>query len=414
MTDVRVLTMTEYEPLVLDKHELDELHADLLYQQANGKISIEAPGPATGHKWKLTSNGYVGYWPIADDLALSLQPRVPLGNIFRMLEYAYDLSSFQMFDGISQCSSLREFYERLANVLAKRVLDRGRRGFHRTYVAWEERLGHVRGRVDILRSLRRPWEPTVPCHFEEHTADIDDNAILAQTLLVIARSGMCSGQTARTVRRAYRAIAGLAPARGATAADCLGRLYDRLNQDYQPMHALCRFFLEHSGPTQDAGDRDMIPFLVHMPALFERFVAVWLGRNLPPGLELRPQYSMSFGDSGELKIQIDLLLRDAEGRAVCVLDTKYKISGTPKLSDCEQVVAYAVANRCTEAVLVYPFTHLAPIDVPWGSVRLQTTSFVLDGDLQANGESMIAALGFDARTTNSMATATGPEQDNSV
>ena len=51
------------------------------------------------------------------------------------------------------------------------------------------------------------------------------------------------------------------------------RLYHRLNQDYQPMHGLCRFFLEHSGPTHQDGDSAMIPFVVHMPALFEKFVA---------------------------------------------------------------------------------------------------------------------------------------------
>ncbi len=45
---------------------------------------------------------------------------------------------------------------------------------------------------------------------------------------------------------------------------CDGRTYNRLNADYEPMHALCRFFLNNSGPTHERGDRPMLPFLVNM------------------------------------------------------------------------------------------------------------------------------------------------------
>jgi 5-methylcytosine-specific restriction enzyme subunit McrC len=54
---------------------------------------------------------------------------------------------------------------------------------------------------------------------------------------------------------------------------CVGRTYNRLNADYEPMHALCRFFLENSGPTHERGDRSMFPFLVDMSRLYELFVA---------------------------------------------------------------------------------------------------------------------------------------------
>ena len=385
MSEVRVLELEEYVPIELKSDELTDSHADLLYAKSNGKISLEAPGPATGHKWRLTSNGWVGYWPITTGLALSLKPRVPLRNIFGMLEYAYDIKVFNLPDVMHQCSSLREFYENLALVLAKRVLSRSRRGFYRKYVAREEQLMHLRGRIDIERSIRRPWDPSLPCRYQDHTADIDDNAILSQTLNVIARSGLCTERSAPTVRRAYRAIAGLAPPNGATVVDCLGRLYNRLNKDYQPMHALCRFFLEHSGPTHDAGDRDMLPFMVHMPALFEKFVAEYLKVHLPPELDIKPQYTVNFGDNRELKIQIDLFLCDNGGKAICVLDTKYKISDQAKTSDCQQVVAYAVGKSCRDAVLIYPSAITKPMDVMWGDVRLRTMTFDLSGDIEKEG-----------------------------
>lgn len=389
---MRVLTLREYEPLELATNELTYEQAESLHARAAGRLSIEAPGPATGHKWRLTPGGWVGHWPIAEDLALSLQPRVEIGNIFRMLEYAYDLKSFEMFKGVHGCSSLQEMYERLAVVLARRVLDRSRRGLHRDYVPQEERLAHLRGRIDLPQAMRRPWDAHLQCCFQEHTADIDDNAILTQTLEVVARSGLCSGEAAASVRRAYRAVAGAAPARGATAAACLGRLYHRLNEDYEPMHGLCRFFLEHSGPTHRSGDNAMIPFMVHMPGLFEKFVAMWLRAHLPAEFDLLAQHDLSFGKNGELKIRIDMLLRDREGRALSVLDTKYKLADQPSMADCEQIVAYAVGSGCRDAVLVYPRTLGTPLDVKIGDVRVRTMEYDLSQELEIEGKRLLRDL----------------------
>jgi hypothetical protein len=93
-----------------------------------------------------------------------------------------------------------------------------------------------------------------------------------------------------------------------------------------------------------------------------------------------------------LKIKIDLLLRDADGQAICVLDAKYKIAEQPKLSDCEQVVAYAGANGCREAILVCPARMEKGIDLQWGEVRLRTLSFDLAAHLDVSGANLLAGM----------------------
>ena len=62
MTEPRVLTLREYVPLYLERKELSDRHAQLLFEQCDGRITVEAPGPATDFRWKLTSNGWVGHW----------------------------------------------------------------------------------------------------------------------------------------------------------------------------------------------------------------------------------------------------------------------------------------------------------------------------------------------------------------
>ena len=140
-----------------------------------------------------------------------------------------------------------------------RVATAGGQIIETTYVADSDTLPFVRGRIDVPSRIRSPWAVATPCHFEEHTADVEENRILAWTLHTIARSRVCTERTTGRVRRAYREVAGLAGVEPVSPRACVGRLYDRLNEDYRPMHALCRFFLESAGPHHDAGDRTMLP-----------------------------------------------------------------------------------------------------------------------------------------------------------
>ena len=83
---------------------------------------------------------------------------------------------------------------------------------------------------------------------------------------------MCTeGRALPLVRRTYRSVHAKARPYPFRANACVGRLYNRLNADYGTLHGLCRFFLDHSGPTHEAGDRTMLPFLVNMASLYEKF-----------------------------------------------------------------------------------------------------------------------------------------------
>ena len=390
-----LIELTEYVPTDVPEGDLSKADVEAIDRVAGNKVVLDAPGPRTGWKWRLTPQGWVGFVPVREDLMLHLRPRVCLGNIFRMLEYAYRLRQFELLPGIVGSESLQDFYERLAAVLAKRVLERSRRGLYRAYIGKEEAGGAVRGRIDVKRALSRPWDTALPCEFQEHTADIEENQILVRTLAAIARGGMCTERVSPLVRRAYRSVIGMATDQPLTTADCIGRLYNRLNGDYQPMHALCRFFLEHAGPTHSRGSNEMIPFLVEMPRLFELFVAEWLRVHLPPGLLLEPQYKMTFGRNDEVEIHIDLLLTDAaSGRPLWILDTKYKVAEKASSEDIQQVVAYAAARGAARAGLIYPTALSAPLGAEWGQsgVTVRSLAFELGGDLEEAGQRLLGEI----------------------
>lgn len=386
------IELAEFQPMTVRRAEIPAALGELLHHTHGKLVDVEFPSPRTGGQWRLTSRGWVGYLPLSREIALRLQPKVPLSNLFRMLEVAYRLKGFEFLPGLAPCRSLEDYFERLANVLALRVLDRGRRGFHRDYVGRDERLGFVRGRIDLERAARAPWRVRLDCRFHDHTADVEDNQILAWTLSRVSRSGACRRPEVRsTVRKAFRAVQSVALPIPFAARECADRLYHRLNEDYRPLHALCRFFLEHSGPRHDRGDRASLPFLVDMAGLFELFVTEWLRRNLPPELQVRAQVPAPIGDGLSFRIDLVIFSR-VTGRALAVLDTKYKTPNAPAGADVSQVVAYAVSQGCQEAALVYPTAPGRGLDGRVGEIRVRSLVFSLTKDLEIAGRAFLAEL----------------------
>jgi 5-methylcytosine-specific restriction enzyme subunit McrC len=68
------------------------------------------------------------------------------------------------------------------------------------------------------------------------------------------------------------------------------------------------------------------------------------------------------------------------------MDTKYKAASTPSPEDFAQVVAYAKAKGCNEAVLVYPSALAKPLEAEVGGIRVRSLVFSLDGDLDEAGQ----------------------------
>ncbi|MGC1396715.1 MAG: hypothetical protein WA828_20840, partial [Coleofasciculaceae cyanobacterium] len=321
---------------------------------------------------------------------LILLPKVELTNLFGMLEYAYQLKSFRFLEGLINCKSIEDFYSQLAHLLALRILERGRKGFHRAYIPQTAQLAYIRGRINIQQTIQKPWNIKLNCNYQEQTGDIKENQILAWTLFIIGRSGLCSERVSPIVRQAYHVLQGLVTLQPSSSADCVGR-YNRLNEDYRPLHALCRFFLDSSGASHEKGDRAMIPFKIDKAKLYELFVAQWLQENPPLGFFVNKQHQVEIGQNRHFRI--DLLLCHADTGVVrAVLDTKYKAPDRAADPDIHQMISYAKATKCTDAFLIYPTPLKQPLDLKIDDIRIRSLTFFLDDNLEQAGQNLIEDL----------------------
>ena len=117
----KIYQLREYGTLYLAPDELSEDEATLICNQYAGKVDLIWRNPLVDNRWQLVSQGWVGFVPLGEKRGISLVPKVPIKNLFKMLEYAYDLPSFKLLEGLYDCESIRDFYERLANILSLRT-----------------------------------------------------------------------------------------------------------------------------------------------------------------------------------------------------------------------------------------------------------------------------------------------------
>ncbi len=382
---IRTIELREYTAVSLPPDALTPAEGEAIWHSYGHLITVEFPSPQTAHKWRLTAQGWVGHLPISPSLRLLIQPRLPLQNLWGMMAYGYDLDSLHIWPDVVQSASLTAFFEQLAQLLARGVLGLCRRGVYRAYVSQTRRTAVVRGRVNLAASLTQPAQPQLVCTFDQHTAELLSNQLLAVALDQIGRSGLCRPAVGSEVRRALRAL-GLEKWPPLTAVDCDRVVYQRLNQDYQPWHALCRFFLSATGPAGLQGDQPTVPFLVNMSHLFERFVTAWLQRHAPAHLLIESQPMLTAGQN--VQVVPDLVVRDrASRRPLLVLDTKYKLAATAAPADLYQVAFYASnVLRCDTAVLIYPQALTRPLHESLAHVQLRSATFDLTTtDLSTSG-----------------------------
>jgi len=391
----RVIRLTEYQPTYLAHDAFSEDLALTLWERYHSQVEVAEPSFKNDHRWVLTARGWVGHIPLTPQLHLVLEPKVPVANVFRMLEYAYRLGRFE--SGVVSAESLQDIYEQLAVVLAKRILERVRKGLHRMYVPREECSTYVRGRIDLRRLAQASWDPRITCQYREHTADIDDNRILAWTLFTVVRTTFRRQDALRLVRKAYRRLQGYTSLGPVDVSDVIARSYHRLNEDYRPLHGLCHFFLSHAGPSYRHGEHTMVPFLIDMARLFEKFVAAWLIQHLEYPLRVVPQKREELNTAGNLHFDIDLVVWDQNAdRPVAVMDTKYKTAR--HAPDLHEVIAYAQTVGCREAALIYPAPLESPILARAGDITVRSLVFDLDKDLESEGERFASRLRRQAWT----------------
>jgi len=316
----------------------------------------------------------------ADGVVLEILPKidVPGGDgpethgrirerLVHMLAVALDIEIAP--GAMTELSWQREtLLEILIGLFARKLADEVRKGMPRRYLAHEDDLAALRGRLDVTRQfttlVARP--DRLACRYDDLSPDILLNQIMKAAVDRLGRLSQ-SAENQRRLRELaffYADIRVVPPS--SLAWDSL--ILDRTNSRWRELVELARLLLGERFQTTSAGDSRGFSLTFDMSRLFEAYVARQLRRALAGSdLTVHPQggrlYCLEEAETGERRFMTkpDILIK-RRGAVEMIIDTKWKSVSRrlddPKRgvsqADVYQMIAYGQLYRCDRLMLLYP------------------------------------------------------------
>lgn len=82
----QIIELTEYKSERFEQDLIPQSVAQKIHQNYAKEIQIEFPIPKIKSHWQLTSKGRVGNIPITPEFRIIIHPKVPIANLFGMLD----------------------------------------------------------------------------------------------------------------------------------------------------------------------------------------------------------------------------------------------------------------------------------------------------------------------------------------
>ena len=245
-------------------------------------------------------------------------------NVYYMLAYAFKALNEQGYKKVAA-----EDFENTADLLAA-ILIRGisiqiKRGLKKDYVPKNEALSSLRGKIDITGSIKEQTfiRKQMICSYDVFSANAYMNRILKTTTHILL--------TADVVKERKKALRKLmvyfAEVESLDVKSINWHLrYDRNNQTYRMLIAVCYLVVRGLLQTQSDGNIKLMDFLdeSRMHSLYERFIREYYRREFPQINVSAAQIHWQLDDGMRDMLpamQTDITL--SHGEKVLIIDAKY-------------------------------------------------------------------------------------------
>jgi len=345
---------------------------------ATSPLAGEARSRVLGHGRKaLHAKGIVGI-VASEGCALEILPKIDFpeedteaakGRIRQRLVHMLAVALDMRID-VGQITGLgyqnETFLEILVRIFLAKLGDELRRGMPRQYIAHQEDLVALRGRLDATRqfTLLAANPSRLASHFDALSADIALNQIMKATVDRLSRLTQSTSNQRRLRELSFfYADVAVVPVLE-LRWDAV--LLDRTNSRWRDLLSFARLFLGERYQTTSAGLSRGFSLLFEMHSLFEEYVAKLISRALV-GSDLRAVsqggrlYCLETPTGGVFQTKPDILIKKG-GDTVQVIDTKWKrISSRLEdkkrgvsQADIYQMMAYGHLYDAPRLTLLYP------------------------------------------------------------
>ena len=273
----------------------------------------------------------------AADVARGYVGRIPVRNLWLLMLYASDFVRLPREDDLAREDPPDALPNLVAEILAHAVEKRQRRQLSLGYRRRHAVVSRLRGRIDILTTMRRLLlsRGRVACRFDELTIDTPRNRFVRAALEKIARLATEAkvAHRCRSLAYAFKAmgVAGIPP----SPAEMRTEHFGRHDADDRSMVAAAQLALDLALPTEESGTSALpLPYREErwVRRLFERavggFYEVVLSRrgwrvSTGTRFDWQIERRTSNVDSILPTMKTDVILEHSSSNRRIVIDTKF-------------------------------------------------------------------------------------------
>jgi 5-methylcytosine-specific restriction enzyme subunit McrC len=332
-----------------------------------GARDLVEVGPLPGGQWRITGRRRIGALRLGrgdDAIDLYLRPKLPISSLMFLLSYTAGDRHWRQ--NVVTTGAETELMPAVAELFVRMASQTLNGGVLHGYRPIRESLHALRGRLDVSEQLRRGGLPLpVAVEYDEFTADIPENRILAATIVRLTSLHGVPPATSAALRHLAGRLVGVSiPAPGAPPPAWKA---NRLNERYTATLSLAELILSGTVPDVRHGDSVAVHgIVIDMERLFERFLeTAFRDAARLYGMRCLRQHVHHFDAACVIEIRPDISVHRTDGLH-SVVDAKYKTSdGVPNdPADLYQLTAYCTALGLKAGHLVYangpaePVTHV--------------------------------------------------------
>lgn len=206
---------------------------------------------------------------------------IPIQNIFYMLSYAFQVLMEREFRNVAT-EKYKNVGDLCAEILIKGVSRQLKQGLRKDYVEYTEPLSLLRGRVEIIESIRTNsmLKKRLVCTYDDYSENSYLNKILKTTMLLLTRADIAESRkkSLQKLLLYFGDVDTLDP-----RSINWNQRYDRNNRTYQMLISICYLVIKGLLQTTEDGKHRLMDFIdeQHMHRLYEKFILEYYKKEFP-------------------------------------------------------------------------------------------------------------------------------------
>lgn len=247
-------------------------------------------------------------------------------NVYYMLAYAFQVLHEQGYKNVAT-EEFDNVAELLAAILCRGVSVQIKRGLIRQYISREKALASPRGKLEIGESIKTQVirKKQLVCNYDEFSVDAYPNRIIKTTMELLLR-GSISKARKKEIRKLMIFFDGI------SILDIHSInwdiQYDRNNQTYRMLIAVCRFVIKGLLQTTADGSTKIMDYADDqtMAKLYEKFILGYYQREHPELKAYSPQIAWQVTDGYRTLLptmQSDIVITNKTAKKTLIIDAKY-------------------------------------------------------------------------------------------